>query len=511
MTAVSSATTPTAAPTGLSGRTDRVPGPLRGFVGGIIAVAARDLRGRMRSRRTFLVITVYLLLLAGFAFGIYAYLQRQAEMESALRLREMVESGSLWGVAPGFAHSARIGHQLFSGLMLLQTILILVLAPAFTAGVISSERERQTLDLLVTTPLSTVGLVVGKLFAALLWVFVLILASVPVMALVFVFGAVGPDDVLRGYALLVTLAFGMGAVGLFLSAICRRTQTATVLASIVVLVIALGSIPAHALWGMLGTETTRSATGVTTIKRTSRAPEQLLWLNPFAGVADLVCTTAPGGYDAGTCDYVASVTNRPFFGGARAVTDDVFFRREPMPVPFPGNVVIDDVGWQVQIADWGGGLLQVGDGPAIRLDDGGVMPLDLVGGMRGGFAIEVGADGPGIEVRGLMDVADEGAEPEGGIGAVLRGLLAPLRADEPPVRPEAEPVADQAAPSFGYPRDTLWTRNALAFLVLGLVLTLLSTQLVAPTRRLRLRRRSGPPMVPATATLTTPAAQEVQP
>ena len=40
----------------------------------------------------------------------------------------------------------------------------------------------------------------GKLLSALAWVFVLILASIPVTALVFVFGGVAPDDVLRGYA-----------------------------------------------------------------------------------------------------------------------------------------------------------------------------------------------------------------------------------------------------------------------------------------------------------------------
>lgn len=505
MTAVSDVQAPVIV---TSPRGPRLLGPVRGFVGGVAAVAARDLRGRMRSRRTFLVITVYLLLLAGFAFGIYAYLQRQADMESALRLRQMVESGSLWGVAPGFALSARVGHMLFGGLMLLQTILVLVLAPAFTAGVISSEREHQTLDLLVTTPLSTVGLVVGKLLAALLWVFVLILASVPVMALVFVFGAVGPDDVLRGYVLLVTLAFGMGAVGLFLSAICRRTQTATVLASIVVLVIALGSIPAHALWGMLGTETSRSENGITTIKRTSRAPEQLLWLNPFAGVADLVCTTAPGGYDAGTCDYVASVTNRPFFGGARAVTGDGIM--EPVPVPFPGIVVTDDDdrAGVIQVQAFGdvGGVVQVGGGALmvngfVGADDGPVV-VDV-----GGGVVRVG-DGPGLDIGPSIDVGGgQGLD----IGGALRAVVAAIRADAPPERPAAEPVADQAAPTLGYPRDTLWTRNALAFVVLGVVLTLLATQLVAPTRRLRLRRRSGPAMVGPADPVTVSISQEVEP
>ena len=105
---------------------------------------------------------------------------------------------------------------------------MLVLAPAFTTGAISLEREKQTLDMLVTTPLSTLGMVIGKLFSALAYVFLLILASLPLASLVFVFGGVGPEDLIRAYAFLFALAFGMGAIGLFVSALVKRTQTATV-------------------------------------------------------------------------------------------------------------------------------------------------------------------------------------------------------------------------------------------------------------------------------------------
>lgn len=378
--------------------------PVSGFAHGVTAVTSRELRGRMRGRRAFVVLTIYLLLLAAIAFGIYAYLQRQADLDAALRLRNGDDAfGSLGGVSPGFALSASVGHALFSGILLLETLLVLILAPAFTAGAISSEREHQTLDLLVATPLSTLGIVVGKLVAALAWVLVLIVASVPLMSLVFVFGSVGPDDVIRAYVLLFALAFGMGAVGLFLSALVRRTQAATVLASVVVLVVALGSIPVHALWSVLGTTTSRSQSGVTTIRMPNRGPDALLWLNPLVGAMDLICTTAPGGYERLTCDYVGAVTHTPFFGGQGAGD-----------VPMDGEVIAVDV--------------QADDVVALR--------------------------------KGMV-----------------AGIEQPMALD-----PAGRPMA-----SFGFPRDTFWPRNAVAFLVLGVVLTLLSTQLVAPTRRLRLR------------------------
>jgi hypothetical protein len=301
-----------------------------------------------------------------------------------------------------------MGHLLFSGILVLETLLVLVLAPAFTAGAISSEREHQTLDLLVTTPLSTLGVVVGKLVSALAWVLMLIVASVPLMSLVFVFGSVGPEDVIRAYALLFALAFGMGSVGLFLSALLRRTQAATVLASIVVLVLALGTIPVHALWSMLGTTATRDVSGLTTIRQPNRGPEALLWLNPLVGAADLICTTAPGGYERYTCDYVAAVTHTPFFASPQA----------------------DDMRLSVDQA-------------------GGLVPFGAVN----------------------QVVVKQG---------VAIAIAAPLPVDDRSV--------PQAPSTFGFPRDTFWPRNAVAFVALGVILTLLSTQLVAPTRRLRFRR-----------------------
>ena len=83
--------------------------------------------------------------------------------------------------------------------------------------------------------------------------FLLILASVPLASIVFVFGGVGPEDLLRGYALLFALAFGMGALGLFISALVRRTQTATVLTFVAVLALTLGSMAVHEFWRVVTT------------------------------------------------------------------------------------------------------------------------------------------------------------------------------------------------------------------------------------------------------------------
>ena len=163
----------------ISLRRPRLPGLRATF--GISAIVVKELRGRMRGRRAFIVMTIHVLLLTLLAW-----------MFQRLNEESLANMGQFGGQAT-YA-SASVGRGIFIGLMMLQTLMVAVLAPAATAGAISSEREHQTLDLLAVTPISSLAIVLGKLLSALAWVFVLILASVPVTALVFVFGGVAPDD-----------------------------------------------------------------------------------------------------------------------------------------------------------------------------------------------------------------------------------------------------------------------------------------------------------------------------
>jgi hypothetical protein len=188
--------------------------------------------------------------------------------------------------------------------MILQTLMILVLAPASTAGTISGEREKQTLDLLAVTPISSVAIVVGKLLSALTWVFVLILASIPVTALVFVYGGVAPDDVVRGYAMLFVTAIAFGAIGTFFSSLLRRSGAATGLTFVAVLVATVGL---SFIWVFM------YATSQSVFAK--RPPEALFYLNPFVGQVDVACGTEGG--TGSWCQIIDTITGTSLanFGG----------------------------------------------------------------------------------------------------------------------------------------------------------------------------------------------------
>jgi hypothetical protein len=124
-----------------------------------------------------------------------------------------------------------------------------------------------------------------------------------------VFGGVGPDDVLRAYAVLIVSAIGLGSLGLFISAAMQRTQGATVVTFFTVLFLTLGTMFGVLFWNTMAGVSTSTGfitnTGVGPIK--GRAPEAFLWFNPFAAQYDVICG-ASDGY-GGWCSRLNTITN----------------------------------------------------------------------------------------------------------------------------------------------------------------------------------------------------------
>jgi ABC-2 type transport system permease protein len=277
---------------------------LRSGVQGVVAVGVKELRGRVRGRRAFVVLTGYLLFLAAFAWAWELIMEQR-----------YAQTASVQGGSAAFA-SAGVGQEVFGALVLVETLLVVFLAPAFTSGAISLEREKQTLEMLTATPISSLAIVIGKLLSALAYVFLLIAASIPLTAIVFVFGGVGPDDVLRAYAVLIVTALGLGSMGLFISALMQRTQGATVVTFFTVLFLTLGTMFGVLFWNTMAgvnsnTGFLTGSTGVGPIK--GRAPEAFLWFNPFAAQYDVICG-ASDGY-GGWCSRLNSVTNGAISSG----------------------------------------------------------------------------------------------------------------------------------------------------------------------------------------------------
>ncbi|SET31459.1 hypothetical protein SAMN04487771_101227 [[Clostridium] aminophilum] len=122
--------------------------------------------------------------------------------------------------------------QLYSLISTMEFMMLLVITPALTAPAICSEREGQMLDLLQTTSLGNGRIVAGKLESAVIEMMALLVSALPVQSLVFIFGgATALDLLLPLIAFFVAILF-IGGMGIFSSAICRRTVAANVVSYI---------------------------------------------------------------------------------------------------------------------------------------------------------------------------------------------------------------------------------------------------------------------------------------
>ena len=99
-----------------------------GFFADVGTIMVKELRSRMRGRRAFVVLTVYLGVLALIAYGTYVVVGPAANAVAAI---DRIDPGL--GGAQANA-SGLIGQSIFTLLSIFQLILICFIAPAFTSG-----------------------------------------------------------------------------------------------------------------------------------------------------------------------------------------------------------------------------------------------------------------------------------------------------------------------------------------------------------------------------------------
>ncbi|MFN2227647.1 MAG: ABC transporter permease [Anaerolineae bacterium] len=224
-------------------------------------IIVKEIRSRMRGARAFVVLTAMLLLLAGVSYLLYRLVL------------------ATWGYG-SYPLSPQIGQVLFVGLALLELLAICFITPAVTAGAISSEQEKLTYEMLLTTPLRPASILSGKLLSALGYIFLLIFAAVPMASLVFIFGGISPRDMAKALAILVSLAVTLGVASLFFSAWLKRTTRAMVASYLFVLALLLGPTFVYIFVGVL---------------RQAQPPAWILIPNPISALFSALMPAQRGG------------------------------------------------------------------------------------------------------------------------------------------------------------------------------------------------------------------------
>jgi len=169
----------------------------------------KELRVSSRRRRNYLLRFAYLALLTVFVVYAWKMTTRSDGSSSAVyQLSRMPE----------------VGKYVVTTVVWFQFIAIQLIAIVMLSSAISEEIQRRTLGVLMTTPIASSQIILGKLLSKLLQLVLLLAISMPLLAIVRVFGGVPWDYVLSSLCVTLTAAIFAGSVSLALSAYTRQAH-----------------------------------------------------------------------------------------------------------------------------------------------------------------------------------------------------------------------------------------------------------------------------------------------
>jgi hypothetical protein len=126
------------------------------------------------------------------------------------------------------AASAELGQSLYTGIQWIQGIAIVLLVPAIAATLISSERERRTLDMLLSSAVRPGRVLAGKFLSALSVVLIILLTLFPLALASWVIGGVGFWLVIRFYFVQTMFGALIAAMSILISSAARASYQAIV-------------------------------------------------------------------------------------------------------------------------------------------------------------------------------------------------------------------------------------------------------------------------------------------
>jgi len=225
----------------------------------------KELRQRMRERRSWVLPSLYLLALSGVVALTYFFTSEE--------MGEVFAQGR---------QGAQIGVPIFFTVAYAQLSLLLLLAPVFSAGSLTIEKEQRTLAGLLTSLLSPFEIWWGKFVSAMLFLVLLLVSALPVLSLVFSLGGVGPEEVLRATGMTLLVMASISAIGLYFSSTFRRSVHSTAVSYAALIALTVVTFVVFTLlqyhWESSHRALMASGQPMPEIPRYMTAP---LWMNPF--------------------------------------------------------------------------------------------------------------------------------------------------------------------------------------------------------------------------------------
>ncbi len=182
----------------------------------------KELRVSSRRRRNYVLRSAYLVVLVFLVAGAWSI---------------ALLGGSGQSVALRVSRMAEVGRSLVLTITWFQFLTAQVLAAVMLSNSISDEIRRGTMDVLMTTPISSFQIVIGKLCSKLLQLILLLAISLPLLAMIRVFGGVPWDYVFSSLCIIATTMIFTGSLSLLFSTSFRHAYVTFVMIMVVYIII----------------------------------------------------------------------------------------------------------------------------------------------------------------------------------------------------------------------------------------------------------------------------------
>jgi ABC-2 type transport system permease protein len=187
----------------------------------------KELRVSCRKKRNYWLRSAYVVILA--VFILYMWF-------SVIGVRN--SGTSIYQVS----RQSQIGKQAIIGIVWFQFVVAQILAIIMLSSSISDEVRTGTLNVLMTTPINSFQIVTGKLFSILLQVLILLTVSMPLLAIIRIFGGIPWQFVVSSFWVTLVAIIFAGSLSLLFSTIYRNAYHVIVLI-VLIYIIFFGVMP----------------------------------------------------------------------------------------------------------------------------------------------------------------------------------------------------------------------------------------------------------------------------
>lgn len=182
-----------------------------------LAIFNKEFKSFFYSPMAYVIIAIFTLITGYLFYNVLSWFVQQSFMMT-------MQAQQYQQAPPKF----NINLQLIRGYFGTLAFISLFILPTITMRLFSEEKKQGTLELLYTTPITELQVIIGKYLAGLALYIVLLIPTMFFMALLFVYG--DPDflPVLSGYIGLILLSSAFVALGLFISTLTENQIIAAI-------------------------------------------------------------------------------------------------------------------------------------------------------------------------------------------------------------------------------------------------------------------------------------------